>query len=137
MAKKITKEKNTDQIDMDASSGEFASADNETISETDELQLSDIPIDQFLRDPKMSELSEGSEDEEKTSWCPICNEYTIFVDRTCTVCGFVKGSAKKTHDNDEFLQEESSTLDLVSEDDVLDMNSFNSFNDEDEYKDDL
>lgn len=85
----------------------------------EEVELSDIPIEQFLKDPKMSMLTEEGESEEVTAWCPVCNDYTIFVDKTCTVCGFVKGTKKvKTKDDEEESLE--STFELVPNEEVID-----------------
>ena len=104
--------------------------------ESEEMELSEIPIEQFLKDPKMSEITEESDVEEVTAWCPICNDYTIFVDKTCTVCGFVKGSAKKTADKEETEESTESTFDLIPSDEVIDeMGGMGGFNEEENSED--
>jgi len=101
--------------------------------EPEEMELSEIPIEQFLKDPKMSEITEEGDVEEVTAWCPICNDYTIFVDKTCTVCGFVKGSAKKAADKDETEESTESTFDLIPNDEVIDeMNGVGGYDEENE-----
>jgi hypothetical protein len=95
------------------------------------VELSDIPIEQFLKDPKMSMITEEAEAEETTAWCPVCNEHTIFADKVCTVCGFTKG-LKKTKDKDEEEESTESTFDLVPNEDVIDeMNVYGGYGYED------
>ncbi len=137
MARKKALEKNTndDQEDIVSSTEEEVVVDelaelNE--AESDEVALSEIPIEQFLKDPKMSMITEESDVEEVTAWCPVCNEHTIFVDKTCTVCCFTK-SSKKPKDKDEEEESTESTFDLVPNEEVIDeMNIYGGGYDEDD-----
>jgi hypothetical protein len=121
----IPAEDTTDEAEMNELSDDEEDA-------PEEVELSDIPIEQFLKDPKMSMITEEADVEETTAWCPVCNDYTIFVDKTCTVCGFVKGS-KKSKDKDEEEESTESTFDLVPNEEVIDeMNMYGSgYDDED------
>lgn len=91
------------------------SEDEEEAAE--ELDPSDIPLEEFMKDPeRMAKLTEEAESEESTNWCPQCGDYTIFVDKVCTVCGFTKG-ARKNEDRDE--KEESANFEIIPEDELV------------------
>lgn len=130
MSKKTKEIKNTVPQDDSALTNELIEETDGLEEPADSIELTDIPIDQFLKDPKMAEISEESDVEEFTAWCPVCNDHTIFVDKTCTVCGFVKG-AKKFADKDETEESTESTFELMPSDEVIDeMNGYVGFDDE-------
>lgn len=139
--KKNTENPNLDEDEVVITTEEVAADDMTDLAPDDEqaeeVALSEIPIEQFLKDPKMSMITEETEVEEITAWCPVCNDYTIFVDKTCTVCGFVKGSkkAKEKDDEEESLEQ---TFDLVPSEEVIDEVSMygGGYDDEDGRKDD-
>lgn len=136
--KKITEQKPAEnEDDESAVTPELEEGMSELeADEPEEMELSEIPIEQFLKDPKMSEITEESDVEEVTAWCPICNDYTIFVDKTCTVCGFVKGSAKKTADKEETEESTESSFDLIPSDEVIDeMSGMGGFGEEENSED--
>ena len=130
MSKKAREIKDTVPQDDSALTNELIEDTVELEEAADSIELADIPIDQFLKDPKMAEISEESDVEEFTAWCPVCNDHTIFVDKTCTVCGFVKG-ARKVADRYETEESTDSTFELMPSDEVIDeMNGYGGFDDE-------
>lgn len=134
--KKATENKaNSEDSEELVNTEEIAEEDLAELSEEetpDEVELSEIPIEQFLKDPKMSMITEETDVEETTAWCPVCNDYTIFVDKTCTVCGFTKGT-KKTKEKDDEEESTESTFDLVPSEEIIDeMNIYGGgYDDED------
>jgi hypothetical protein len=109
----------------------------EESEQVETVELADIPIDQFLKDPKMSEITEDGEIEEITAWCPVCNEHTIFANKICTSCGFEKGSKSNTDAKEETEESLESTFDLIPSDEVIEeMNGFGGFGDEEGSSDD-
>ncbi len=146
MARKkiIEKNSNTEDEEIVQSTVEITDAeeavDDELVELPDEevaevVELSDIPIEQFLKDPKMSMITEETDVEETTAWCPVCNEHTIFVDKTCTVCGFTKNT-KKSKDKDDEEESTESTFELMPSDDVIDeMNMYSGGYDDEEKAD--
>jgi ribosomal protein L37E len=110
--------------------------DSDLQEDEDEVELSEIPIEQFLKDPKMSMITEETDVEETTAWCPVCSDHTIFVDGTCTVCGFTK-SSKKTKNKDEETEESSeNTFELMPNEEIIDEMGFYGSGYDDEERDD-
>lgn len=98
----------------------------------EEIELADIPLEEFLKDPqKMSKLTEEADIEESTNWCPQCSDYTIFVDKVCTVCGFTKG-VKKVEDKGDNEESSDISFELMPEDEVVDELGYGFGEDEDE-----
>ena len=125
-----------EEIEARNAMGEDPEVDDEDEEKEEVVELSDIPIEKFLKDPKMSMLTEENDVEETTNWCPVCSEYTIFADKVCTVCGFTK-KAKKSDEKEEVEESTESTFDLVPSEEVIDeMNMYGGFGD-DENKDDM
>ncbi|BDQ04567.1 MAG: hypothetical protein KatS3mg084_0085 [Candidatus Dojkabacteria bacterium] len=60
----------------------------------------ELPIEQLLKEPLQDDLESDTE-EEYAAWCPVCNDYTIFVDGTCTGCGFTKNTRKEQNQDEE------------------------------------
>jgi ribosomal protein L32 len=101
------------------------------VDSAEEIELADIPLEEFLKDPqKMSKLTEEAEIEESTNWCPQCSDYTIFVDKVCTVCGFTKG-VKKIEDKDDKEESSDISFELMPEDEVVDELGYGFGTDED------
>lgn len=124
MAKQKAKDKKKDEVPEDEADQmpetEMSELEADDAADAaEEVTLSDIPIEQFLKDPKMSMLTEENDVEETTAWCPVCNDHTIFVDKTCTVCGFVKGTKKAKGKEDEEESTES-TFELMPSEEVID-----------------
>lgn len=135
MARKKEEKRNENLEEEVHDDDELEAADQEEKEEAE--KLSDIPIEKFLKDPKMSMLTEENDIEESTNWCPVCSEYTIFADKVCTVCGFTKRT-KKSEDRDETEESTESTFDLLPSEEVIDeMNMYGGYGDEDGNKDDI
>lgn len=99
--------------------------------EDDEAQvdLEDISIDEFMNHPeKLSKVTDDSDIEESTNWCPQCSDHTIFVNRVCTVCGFTKGLSKSQGKDD--ADEESTTFEILPEDEIVEDLGFGFSEDE-------
>jgi hypothetical protein len=123
----------TDALDMDDTVA-LEDAEELTIVEdveaAEEIELTDIPLEEFLKDPqKMSKLTEEAEIEESTNWCPQCSDHTIFVDKVCTVCGFTKGG-RKADSNDDKEESSDISFELMPEDEAVEGLDY-GFGDED------
>jgi hypothetical protein len=82
------------------------------------VEVHEIPLDAFLKNPQeLSKYTDEVDVEETTYWCPQCSDYTLFVDRVCTVCGFSK-TIKKTSKEDELEEGESTNFELVPNEDL-------------------
>jgi hypothetical protein len=134
MAKKTEiKNENIDSIQEIDDTEALEEAELTLVDEVDaaeEIELADIPIEEFLKDPqKMAKLTEEAEIEESTNWCPQCSDHTIFVDRVCTVCGFTKGS-RKSDDKDDKDGESDVSFELLPEDELVEDLGYSGYNDE-------
>lgn len=133
MAKNDIKNKDEDELiveipEEDVEAG-MSVSENE---EPEDMPVSEIPIEKFLKDPSLSSISDDSDVEETTNWCPVCSEHTIFVDKVCTVCGFTKSSKKSSQEEDG----EDTSFEITPNEDMID--ELNGYEDvDDSEKDDI
>jgi ribosomal protein L37E len=135
MAKKVKKNVNEeDLVEIPEDEVESVTSTSSDLEEQNEMILSDIPIEKFLKDPSLSKITDDDEVEETTNWCPVCAEHTIFVDKVCTVCGFTKTSKKQDVNNED---PEDASFEIQPNEDVVDeLIGYEAVDDSDE-KDDI
>lgn len=138
--KKINKNSIPEQEDPLASGVDGMETDNFDSGLMDN-SIEEVPIDQLLQDPngilQIDDVDSGTETEEEyAAWCPVCNDYTIFVDGTCTACGFTKNTRKSKRTDDSTTEEEEQNLlevlDTYREEDLAGLDSYNDYVDNDD-----
>lgn len=86
-AKDFTEDDGLSDTSADSSDGE------------EEVDLMEVPFDEIMNNP--GKYVETTNEERSTSRCPVCGEYTIFIDGICSECGASKSNRKSSADEDE------------------------------------
>lgn len=58
--------------------------------------ITDVSLEEILKNPEKYTDVNTNEEEEIVSWCPDCVDHRVFVNGTCTTCGYVKKSLAKS-----------------------------------------
>ncbi|MCX8035150.1 MAG: hypothetical protein N3A71_02605 [Candidatus Dojkabacteria bacterium] len=64
--------------------------------ESNDSLITDVSLEEILKNPEKYTDVNTSEEEEIVSWCPDCVDHRVFVNGTCTTCGYIKKSLTKS-----------------------------------------
>ncbi len=135
--KKINKNTIPEQYDPIVSDADGMETEN---FDSELLDVEEVSIDQLLKGPSdISQINDADSyaetETEYAAWCPLCNDYTIFVDGICTACGFTKTTSKHKQVNDSSTEEEQDLLEVLDtyrEDDLDGLDPYNVYQDEED-----
>lgn len=98
--------------------------------EVEEVDISDVSLEEIMKNP--DQFTDETDVVESTDWCPNCSDYTLFVNKVCTTCGYTKTSKKAEEKDDEDVSK--TKLDYLGADEDLDELKYGYDSDDDDYK---